>query len=69
MALNTEELKNRLIALQQVMKTKDEDCFEFWAEQMAQIMENYVKSGRVAIGIEVTTSGGNGSTTSEGAII
>ncbi|ATA75221.1 hypothetical protein [Capnocytophaga sp. H2931] len=59
MPLNKEELKEGIIALQQEMKTKTEPDEEYYAEQLATLIDTFVKSGEVTIpqGIPVTTAG------------
>lgn len=59
MALNKEALKQGIIALQQEMKTKTEPDEEYYAEQLATLIDTFVKSGTVTIpqGIPVTTAG------------
>lgn len=61
-----------LVQLQQAMLTKDSDSFQEYAEQLAELIENFIKSGKVKPGITVSTTGTaasqTGQTTSEGNI-
>lgn len=59
MPLNKEVLKEGIVALQQEMKTKTEPDEEYYAEQLATLIDAFVKSGTVTIpkGIPVTTTG------------
>ena len=44
-----------LVALQQEMMTKEIDSFQEYAEQFAQLIEDFIKSAKVSTGISVTT--------------
>nr|DAP16024.1 MAG TPA: hypothetical protein [Caudoviricetes sp.] len=72
MALNKEQLKQGIIQLQQDMLTKTDASMEEYAERLASLINDFVKSGEVTIapGISVTTAGTaasqTGATTSEG---
>lgn len=48
-----------LIALQQLMLTRETDSFQEYAEQLAQLIEDFIKSGKVEVepGIDVSTTG------------
>ena len=72
MALNKEQLKQGIIQLQQHMLTKTEPSMEEYAERLASLINDFVKSGDVTVkaGISVSTAGTaaaqTGSTTSVG---
>jgi hypothetical protein len=72
MALNKEQLKQGLVALQRDMLTKAEARPEEYAECLASLIDAFVKSGEVTVapGIQVTTAGTaaaqSGATTSAG---
>ncbi|WP_454951926.1 hypothetical protein [Capnocytophaga granulosa] len=72
MALNKEQLKQGIIRLQQHMLTKTDASMEEYAERLASLINDFVKSGEVTIapGISVTTAGTaasqTGATTSVG---
>ena len=72
MSLNKEQLKQGIIQLQQDMLTKTDASMEEYAERLASLINDFVKSGEVTIapGISVTTAGTaasqTGATTSEG---
>lgn len=59
MALNKEALKQGIVSLQQEMKTKTEPDEDYYAEQLATLIDTFVRSGTVTIpqGIPVTTAG------------
>lgn len=63
---------NGLVALQQEMITKETDSFQDYAEKLAQLIEDFIKSGKVKQGIKVSTTGSatsqTGQTTTEGTI-
>ena len=50
------------------MITKEDDAFEYWADEMVKLIKAYIKSGKVTVkpGINVNTTGGSGATTTEG---
>jgi hypothetical protein len=48
MALNKTVLKQELKTLQQDMKTREDDSMEHYAEQLATIIDNYVKTATVS---------------------
>lgn len=48
MALNKTVLKQELKALQQDMKTREDDSMEHYAEQLATIIDSYVKTALVS---------------------
>ncbi|MBB1543106.1 MAG: hypothetical protein HG457_009510 [Flavobacteriaceae bacterium] len=66
--LNDNALKQGLIKLQKEMITKEDDAFEYWADEMVKLIKAYIKSGKVTVkpGINVNTTGGSGATTTEG---
>ena len=72
MALNKQSLKQGIITLQQDMLTKTEPSIEEYAERLASLINDFVKSGEVMVkaGISVSTAGTaaaqTGSTTSVG---
>ena len=72
MALNKQALKQGIIALQQYMLSKTDASMEEYAERLASLIEDFVKSGEVTVqpGISVSTAGTasaqTGKTTSEG---
>lgn len=70
--LNDAELRSGLIKLQKEMLTRENDAFEYWADEMVKLIKAYIKSGKVTVktGITVATTGTaaaqTGTTTSEG---
>ncbi|MRI64708.1 hypothetical protein EDM00_12030 [Ornithobacterium rhinotracheale] len=72
MALDKESLKQGLISLQKEMIKEEAPSYEKYAEKLATLIENFVKSGKVVVnkGIEVTTTGTStaqkGTTTKDG---
>ena len=72
MALNKEQLKQGIIRLQQDMQRKTDASMEEYAERLASLIHDFVKSGEVTVqpGISVSTAGTasaqTGKTTSEG---
>nr|DAX76031.1 MAG TPA: hypothetical protein [Caudoviricetes sp.] len=72
MALNKQALKQGIITLQQDMLTKTEANPEEYAERLASLIYDFVRSGEVTVapGIQVGTAGTataqTGATTSEG---
>ena len=72
MALNKQALKAGIIALQQDMLTKTEANPEEYAERLASLIYDFVRSGEVTVepGIQVGTAGTataqTGATTSAG---
>ena len=72
MALNKQALQQGIIRLQQDMLTKTDASMEEYAERLASLIHDFVKSGEVTVapGISVTTAGTataqTGKTTSEG---
>ena len=72
MGLNKEQLKQGIIQLPQDMLTKTDASMDEYAERLASLINDFVKSGEVTIapGISVTTAGTaasqTGATTSEG---
>lgn len=61
-----------LKALQQEMLTKENDSFQHYAEQLASLIENFIKTAEVQPGQNVTTSGTatnqTGQTTTKGQL-
>ena len=68
MALNKQALKQGIIALQQYMLTKTDASMEEYAERLASLIEDFVKSGEVTVQPGITLKAGayTGATTSEG---
>jgi hypothetical protein len=72
MGLNKQALKQGIIALQQDMLTKTEASPEEYAERLASLIYDFVRSGKVTVepGIQVGTAGTataqTGATTSAG---
>ncbi len=72
MGLNKEQLKQGIIDLHQDMLTKTDASMEEYAERLASLINDFVKSGEVTVkaGISVSTAGTaaaqTGSTTSVG---
>lgn len=72
MALNKEQLKQGIIRLQQDMLTKTDTSMEEYAERLASLIYDFVRSGEVTVepGIQVGTAGTataqTGATTSVG---
>lgn len=72
MGLNKEQLKQGIIALQQDMQRKTDASMEEYAERLASLIYDFVKSGEVTVaaGISVSTAGTaaaqTGTTTSVG---
>jgi len=68
MALVKATLKNGIKALLTDMRTKEEVSDDLFADQLATLIDTYIKSGTVTVaaGIAVATSAGAGTTTSPG---
>ena len=68
MALNKQALKQGIIALQQYMLTKTDASMEEYAERLASLIEDFVKSGEVTVQPGITLQAGayTGATISEG---
>ena len=72
MALNKQALQQGIIALQQDMQRKTYASMEEYAERLASLIDDFVKSGEVTVaaGISVSTAGTataqTGATTGEG---
>lgn len=68
MALDKTSLKVGIKALMVEMEARDTDSKEDFADGLASLIEQFVKSGTVIVepGISVTTSAGAGTTTSTG---
>jgi hypothetical protein len=69
MALDKTALKNGIKKLHVDMLTRDVDSTDEYATRMADLIEAFVKSGKVAIGIAVQVGSNTGSTTSQGNIV
>lgn len=68
MPLNKPALKSGIQALLAEMRTKEENADEHFADQLATLIDAYVKTATVTVnaGIPVTTSTGAGTTTAPG---
>lgn len=68
MALNKEQLKKGIIRLQQDMLTKTDASMEEYAERLASLIHDFVKSGEVTVKSGILLQAGTyaGATTSEG---
>lgn len=68
MALNKEQLKQGIIRLQQDMLTKTDASMEEYAERLASLIHDFVKSGEVTVqaGILLQAGAYTGATTSVG---
>ena len=68
MALNKQALKQGIIDLQQDMLTKTEASPEEYAERLASLIHDFVKSGEVTVQAGITLQAGayTGATTSTG---
>ena len=68
MGLNKEQLKQGIIRLQQDMLTKTDASMEEYAERLASLINDFVKSGEVTVKAGITLQAGayTGATTSEG---
>jgi hypothetical protein len=70
--LNKPMLIAGLVQLQTEMEGKSADAKQYYAEQLADLLESFVKSGEVAAGIPVSTtvsaSAQSGATTAPGTI-
>ena len=68
MALNKEQLKQGIIRLQQDMITKTDASMEEYAERLASLIHDFVKSGEVTVQAGITLQAGayTGATTSTG---
>lgn len=62
-------LKSGIQALLTEMRTKEENADEYFSDQLATLIDTYIKSATVTVapGIAVATSTGAGATTSTGA--
>lgn len=61
-------LKSGIQALLTEMRTKEENADEYFADQLATLIDTYIKSATVTVapGIAVATSTGAGATTAPG---
>lgn len=68
MGLNKEQLKQGIIRLQQDMLTKTDASMEEYAERLASLIHDFVKSGEVTVQAGITLQAGayTGATTSTG---
>ena len=68
MGLNKEQLKQGIIRLQQDMLTKTDASMEEYAERLASLINDFVKSGEVMVQAGITLQAGayTGATTSVG---
>lgn len=68
MPLNKPVLKLGIQALLAEMRTKEENADEYFADQLATLIDTYVKTGTVTVapGIPVATSTGAGATSAPG---
>ena len=68
MGLNKEQLKQGIIRLQQDMLTKTDVSMEEYAERLASLIHDFVKSGEVTVQEGITRQAGayTGATTSTG---
>ena len=68
MALNKQALTQGIIDLQQDMLTKTEASPREYAERLASLIDDFVKSGEVTVQAGITLQAGayTGATTSEG---
>ena len=68
MALNKQALQQGIIALQQDMQRKTDTSMEEYAERLASIIDDFVRSGEVTVATGITLQAGayTGATTSEG---
>lgn len=69
MPLNKPALKSGIQALLAEMRTKEENADEYFSDQLATLIDTYVKTATVTVspGIAVTTSTGAGATTAPGS--
>ena len=68
MALNKQALQQGIIALQQDMQRKTDTSMEEYAERLASIIDEFVRSGEVTVATGITLQAGayTGATTGEG---
>ena len=68
MSLNKQALKQGFIALQQDMQRKTNASMEEYAERLASLIDDFVKSGEVTVQAGITLQAGayTGATISEG---
>ena len=69
MALNKQALQQGIIRLLQDMLTKTDNSIEEYAERLASLIDDFVKSGEVTVqaGILLQAGAYTGATTSRGA--
>ena len=68
MALNKQDLQQGIIRLQQDMQRKTDTSMEEYAERLASLIDDFVKSGEVTVAAGITLQAGayTGATTGEG---
>ena len=68
MALNKQALQQGIIALQQDMQRKTDASMEEYAERLASLIHDFVRSGEVTVQAGITLQAGayTGATISEG---
>ena len=68
MALNKQALQQGIIRLQQDMQRKTDASMEEYAERLASIIDDFVRSGEVTVATGITLQAGayTGATTGEG---
>jgi hypothetical protein len=68
MALNKQALQQGIIRLQQDMQRKTDASMEEYAERLASLIDDFVKSGEVTVQAGITLQAGayTGATISEG---
>lgn len=69
MALDKIALKNGIKQLHTDMLTRDVDSNDEYATRLADLIDAFVKTGKVATGITVQVGSNTGATTSQGTII
>lgn len=69
MALNTGALQEGILDLLTDMENRNEDAKAEYASRFANLIKDFVMTGKVQVGISVSTSAGAGATTSEGSIL
>lgn len=73
MALNTAALKAGILQLLTDMESRNADAKAEFADRLANLMKDFVMTGKVQAGIAVTTTGTaaaqSGATTMEGTIL
>lgn len=67
MALNKQALKEGIITLQRDMLTKTDASMEEYAERLASLIDAFVKSGEVTVGVGIPVSTAGTATAQTGA--